>query len=207
MELPFRQKGDELLRPGAMLEMRERFRRHAKTNDLTTVMAYAFDRRTRMLPFVHIDKRMTPAGVRGIGSAFLDAGFPKTRIVLELWNRKFAPSLARLDGRIPDLFLLSSMGIHSERMKELLADVCTMDPAQRPLVIAGGPHAWYMPWDVFGADPRAPGAADLAYFTGLLDSGAHTQASLGVLAAQVDLNTQSVELLGLASTGIEYTPA
>ena len=53
----------------------------------------------------------------------------------------------------------------------------------------------------------APGAADLAYFTGLLDSGAHTQASLGVLAAQVDLNTQSVELLGLASTGIEYTPA
>jgi hypothetical protein len=74
MELPFRQKGDELLRPGEMLAMRERFRRHAKTNDLTTVMAYAFDRRTRMLPFVHIDKRMTPAGVRGIGSAFLDAG-------------------------------------------------------------------------------------------------------------------------------------
>lgn len=53
----------------------------------------------------------------------------------------------------------------------------------------------------------APGAADLAYFTGLLDSGAYTQASLGALAAQVDLNTQSVELLGLASTGLEYTPA
>ena len=162
MELPFRQKGDELLRPGEMLAMRERFRRHAKTNDLTTVMAYAFDRRTRMLPFVHIDKRMTPAGVRGIGSAFLDAGFEKTRIVLQLWKRKFAPSLARLDGRIPDLFLLSSMGIHSERMKELLGDVCRIGPAERPLVIAGGPHAWYMPWDVFGADPRTPGAADVA---------------------------------------------
>jgi len=162
MELPFRTKGDELLRPGAMLEMRERFRRHAKTNDLVTVAAYAFDQRTRMLPFVHVDKRMAPAGVRGIGSAFLDAGFEKTRIVLQAWKRKFAPSLARLDGRIPDLFLLSSMGIHSERMKGLLEDVCRIAPGERPLVIAGGPHAWYMPWDVFGADPKTPGAADLA---------------------------------------------
>ncbi len=162
MELPFRTKGDELLRPGAMLEMRERFQRHAKTNDLVTVAAYAFDRRTRMLPFVHADTRMSPAGVRGIGSAFLDAGFEKTRIVLQAWKRRFAPSLARLDGRIPDLFLLSSMSIHSERMKELLGDVCRIDPAERPLVIAGGPHAWYMPWDVFGADPQTPGAADLA---------------------------------------------
>src|SRR5439155_5308384 len=47
MELPFRPKGDELLRPGAMLAVRDRLRRHAKGNDLASVAAYAFDHRTR----------------------------------------------------------------------------------------------------------------------------------------------------------------
>jgi len=162
MELPFRPKGDELLRPGEMLAMRERLRRHAKDHDLATVLAYAFDHRTRMLPFVHVDKRMSPAGVRGVGAALVDAGFEKTRIVLQTWNRNFAPSLARLDGRIPDLFLVSSMGIHSERMKDLVEDVCRIAPAERPLVIVGGPHAWYLPWDCFGDDSKSRAGADLA---------------------------------------------
>lgn len=162
MELPFRPKGDELLRPGAMLAMRERLRQHARVHDLSSVAVAAFDHRTRMLPFVHVDRRMSPAGVRGIGAALLDAGFQKTRVVLQTWNRRFAPSLARLDGRIPDLFMVSSMGIHSERMKELLSDVCRIDAGERPLVIAGGPHVWYTPWDVFSADPAAPAGADLA---------------------------------------------
>lgn len=162
MELPFRTKGDELLRPGSMLAMRERLRAHAKTHDLVSVLAYAFDHRTRMLPFVLVDRRMSPAGVRGIGAALLDAGFEKTRIVLQTWKRRFSPSLARLDGRIPDLFMVSSMGIHSGRMKEMLKDVCRIDAAERPLVIAGGPHIWYSPWDAFSADPASPEGADVA---------------------------------------------
>ncbi len=162
MELPSRPRGDELLRPGSMLAMRERLRRHAQVQDLASVAAYAFDHRTRMLPFVHVDRRMSPAGVRGIGSALLDAGFQRTRIVLQTWNPKFAPSLARLDGRIPDLFMVSSMGIHAGRMKDLLKEVCRIDAAQRPLVIAGGPHVWYSPWDVFSAEPEPTGGADLA---------------------------------------------
>ena len=162
MELPFRSKGDETLRPGAMLAMRERLRQHAKVHDVVSVLAYAFDHRTRMLPFVLVDRRMSPAGVRGIGAALLDAGFAKTRIVLQTWKRKFAPSLARLDGRIPDLFMVSSMGIHSGRMKELVRDVCRIPAAERPLVIAGGPHVWYSPWDVFSADPAAPQGPDVA---------------------------------------------
>src|SRR5438552_1003702 len=135
MELPFRQKGDELLRPGAMLAVRERLRRHRRTHDLASVAAYAFDHRTRMLPFVMVDRRMSPAGVRGIGAALLDAGFEKTRIVLQTWKRNFAPSLARLDGRVPDMFMVSGMMIHSTRMKELVRDVCRIDAARRPLVI------------------------------------------------------------------------
>lgn len=49
-----------------------------------------------------------------------------------------------------------------------------------------------------------PGASDLALFTGLLDSGVFTQASLGVLAADTDLNAVAIGLMGLAETGLEY---
>ena len=50
----------------------------------------------------------------------------------------------------------------------------------------------------------APGAADLALFVSMLDSGAHTQGSLALLACQIDVNTRSVDLVGLADTGIEF---
>lgn len=51
---------------------------------------------------------------------------------------------------------------------------------------------------------HAPGADEVNYFTALLDSGAHTQASMGLLACQIEFNVGSVELVGLANTGIEY---
>ncbi len=50
----------------------------------------------------------------------------------------------------------------------------------------------------------APGAADLALYKGLLDSGAMSQAALGVLAADTSFNATNINLVGLASTGIEY---
>lgn len=53
----------------------------------------------------------------------------------------------------------------------------------------------------------SPDARSLAEFVGLLDSGVFTQASLALIAAQHPLNTQSVELVGLGATGIEFTPA
>jgi len=109
MELPRRNRGDELLQPGKLLALRQRLRNMACRHDLTSVIVCAFDHRTRMLPFIYADMRMVPAGVRAIGSAMLDAGFDKTRIVLQQWNRNFRPSQARLDGRIPDLFMVSSM--------------------------------------------------------------------------------------------------
>jgi len=51
----------------------------------------------------------------------------------------------------------------------------------------------------------APAPATLAQFTALLDSGAATQASLALLACQIDINTHSPELVGLATTGLAYT--
>ena len=81
MELPRRARGDELLRPGALLDLRQRLKRAARGHDLSSVIACAFDHRTRMLPFIYADMRMVPAGVRAIGAALADVGFAKTRIV------------------------------------------------------------------------------------------------------------------------------
>jgi len=52
----------------------------------------------------------------------------------------------------------------------------------------------------------APPVGDRDFYVGLLDSGTHTQASLGVLAADTALNTVNVNLVGLANSGLEYLP-
>src|SRR5437868_13926448 len=131
MELPRRPRGDELLKPGELLNIRRRLRLVAAKHDLASVIACAFDHRTRMLPFIFADTRMAPAGVRAIGSAMVDAGFEKTRIVLQQWNRGFRPSRMLLDGRVPDLFMVSSMGLHSQRCMELIRDARRIDAGRR----------------------------------------------------------------------------
>ena len=161
MELPRRARGDELLKPGELTRLRGRLRTVALDHDLASVIACAFDHRTRMLPFIFADTRMAPAGVRAIGSAMADVGFDKTRIVLQQWNRNFRPSRMQLDGRIPDLFMVSSMSLHSEECMDLIRDAYRIDPAHRPLIIAGGPHAVYEPYDLFSANPARPGSADV----------------------------------------------
>ncbi len=75
MELPRRTRGDELLKPGELVDIRKRLRNIAGKHDLATVIACAFDHRTRMLPFIYADTHMTPAGVRAIGAAFLSSAF------------------------------------------------------------------------------------------------------------------------------------
>ena len=162
MELPRRRRGDELLRPGELVDVRRRLRKIAGRHDLATVIAYAFDHRTRMLPFIYADMRMVPSGVRAVGSAMADSGFNKTRIVLQQWNRNFRPSQMRLDGRIPDLFMVSTMQLHGAKCKELIRDAWQIEPARRPLIVTGGPKMFYEPWDVFGSELSDPWGADVA---------------------------------------------
>ncbi len=145
-----------------MYAIRQRLRGLAARHDLTTVIACAFDHRTRILPFLYADQRMVPAGVRALGSALVDSGFDKTRIVLQQWNRNFDASQMRLDGRIPDLFLVSSMHLHSAECDRLIQDANRIEPAQRPLIIAGGPRIIYEPWQVFSPDADNPWGADVA---------------------------------------------
>jgi radical SAM superfamily enzyme YgiQ (UPF0313 family) len=162
MELPPRKCGDELLQPGEFTRVRNSLRKLAALHDLRTVIAYAFDPRTQMLPFLYADVVMAPAGVRAIGAAMVDSGFPKTRIVLQQWNRRFLPSQMRLEGQIPDLFMVSSMELHSAECDAMIQDACRIDPGRRPLIIAGGPRVIYEPWRVFSADHSNPWGADVA---------------------------------------------
>jgi serralysin len=46
----------------------------------------------------------------------------------------------------------------------------------------------------------------ILYWSTLLNQGAFTHASLAVMAADLDLNKQNINLIGLASSGLEYTP-
>jgi radical SAM superfamily enzyme YgiQ (UPF0313 family) len=168
MELPFRPPGDELLKPGELGETRRRLRAIAQAHDLTTAIVCAFDHRTRMLPFLYADTHMVPAGVRAVGSELVASGFEKTRIVLQQWNRRAEPTQIKIDGRTPELLLISSLQMHQAPCRELIRNACRIDPAHRPLIIVGGPQAIYEPWDVFSsAAPSAPPfvdpwAADLA---------------------------------------------
>jgi len=162
MELPSRAKGQILLAPGEMTDLRARLRKVAPQHDLTTVIACAFDHRTRILPFIYADMRMPPAGVRAIGSALVDSGFEKTRIVLQQWNKKFSPQQMRLDGRMPDLFCVSSMHLHGEECDRLIREANKIEPSKRPLIVAGGPRIIYEPWLVFSDDKKNPWGADVA---------------------------------------------
>ena len=145
-----------------MSDIRRRLRAVSSRHDLVTVIACAFDHRTRVLPFIYADMKMVPAGVLAVGSAMLDCGFDKTRIVLQQWNRNFRPQQMRLDGRIPDIFMVSSMHLHSTKCNEMIRDVYEMDASIRPLIIVGGPRVIYSPWEVFSADPNHPAGADVA---------------------------------------------
>lgn len=163
MEIPARAAGDRLVRPGEMVELRARVRRLASRGvAASAVVVCAYDHRTRMLPFLYADTWMAPAGPVAVGSALADAGFRETRVVLQQWSPRIRPSRMRLDGRLPDVLLVSSLQIHSAACEALLRDACRIEPARRPLIVAGGPKVIYEPWSVFSADPADAWGADVA---------------------------------------------
>jgi radical SAM superfamily enzyme YgiQ (UPF0313 family) len=163
MELAVRKGPDRFVAPGAYRALAARLRRHsAGLAEIPTVVLSAFDRRTRLLPFVIYDALMFPAGASAIANAVHQAGFARTRAVFELWNPNFKASRARLDGRALEMLLISSMQIHSQRALAAIRDASSLGEA-RPLIIAGGPKAIYEPyhlWSEPGA--RAPAGPDVA---------------------------------------------
>lgn len=52
--------------------------------NITSLVVSAFDRRTRMLPSVYIDRMIVPCGPRSIAGLLYNAGLEKTRMVYQL---------------------------------------------------------------------------------------------------------------------------
>lgn len=149
MELPSRPKNDRYTRPGQYRDLEQRLRKNAANADIPCLVAYAFDMRTRLGPFLFADMRLLTAGPRAVATALHEAGFTNTRVVLTQWNPKFRPSEAKLDGKSPQMLFVSSMQIHSAKAYELIADACKLGE-DRPLIFAGGAKAIYEAWDFFG---------------------------------------------------------
>lgn len=161
MELPIRAKDDIFLPDGQFARVTADVRRHTHCHDIGIVIAYAFDTRTRVLPFFLADRRMPPAGPRAIAAALTSAGFRRVRIVLQQWNPIFRPSQARIDGKPLDVLMVSSMQIHSEPAYGLVTDAWKLGE-NRPLIIAGGSKAIYEPHHFLGIGPGARIHADVA---------------------------------------------
>jgi radical SAM superfamily enzyme YgiQ (UPF0313 family) len=148
MELPKRARGDEFLPDGSYRRLAERLGKNPDHAEIRCLVVYCFDFRTRLLPFIYADRKMIPAGARAVAATLHEAGFTRTRIVLQQWNPSFRVRDALIDGRPPDVILLSAMQIHSDRMYEMIIDAHGMG-ANRPLIMCGGPKVIYEPEHVF----------------------------------------------------------
>jgi hypothetical protein len=133
--------------------------------DIPLVVLSAFDPSTRMLPFLFDDRRMVPIGARLIAGAVHQAGFHRSRSVFQLWNPNFRPSRARIDGRLLQMLLVSSMQLHSQRAAMAIRDAWTMGD-ERPLIIVGGPKAIYEPYHFWSIPEPGPRVAPDVAVTG-----------------------------------------
>ena len=160
MELPRRPRGDEYTKPGRYQELQTRVRRGVAGKDVPVLFVNAFDRRTRLGPFVFVDKKLIPGAPIAVASALAAAGFENSRVVLQQWNPHIRPSQARIGSKPPELLLVSSMQIHSASAYRLIDDAYKLGE-HRPLILAGGAKAIYEPWDFFGLGPDVRQGADV----------------------------------------------
>ena len=160
MELPSRPRNDRYTRPGEYRALEQRLRSRPETATIPVLVCYAFDYRTRLGPFLFIDKRLLTAGPRAIAAALYQAGFTRQRMVQRQWSPNVQPSAARLDGEPPHMLFVSSMQIHSASAYELIADAYRLGE-DRPLILAGGAKAIYQPWDFFCFGPGGRYSADV----------------------------------------------
>lgn len=159
MELPRRNKDDVYLPDGSLTNIIRSLRGRSAHHDLAIGIVYAFDFRTRMLPYWYADKRMAPCSVRTLGDCLNAAGFRNLRIVLQQWTPNFTPSRARLGGQPLDVLMVSAMQVHAEPAYDIVRDAIRMGP-DRPLILAGGPKAIYEPVDFFDLGPEPAVGAD-----------------------------------------------
>ncbi len=159
MELPRRDRNDVFLPDGAFRRATEILRRAAAAHELRIGIVYAFDFRTRMLPYWYADARMAPCSVRTLADVLNACGFRHIRVILQQWTPDFRPSAAEIHGEPLDILLVSAMQVHAEPAYDLIRDAHHQG-ASRPLILAGGPKAIYEPTDYFELGPAAGVGAD-----------------------------------------------
>jgi len=160
VELSQRNGDDRFLQPGQYRSLEMTLRARTQLAQVRPLVISAFDRSTRMLPFVHFDWYMVPCGPRSIAAALYNVGLEKTRFVFQLWNPNVRPSEARIDGTSVDVLLVSSLQVHSAAAYRLVEDGWALGD-HRPLIIVGGPKACYEPFDYFGLGPNGQVGADV----------------------------------------------
>jgi radical SAM superfamily enzyme YgiQ (UPF0313 family) len=153
MELPIRSDADRFVPPGQFRRNADELRTRYQNSETSTLIVSAFDARTRMLPFIMWDRQIVPAGGRAVSAALAAAGFVRQRLVNQAWTPNIRPSTAKIDGKSPEMLLISAMQIHSAPAYRMIADAHRMGE-DRPLIIVGGPKAIYQPWEYFGFDEQ-----------------------------------------------------
>ncbi|MEZ0309996.1 MAG: matrixin, partial [Ramlibacter sp.] len=69
---------------------------------------------------------------------------------------------------------------------------------------AGASHAAVVDLLYLNVAGIHPDAGTAAYYTGLLDAGTYTPATLGILAADTSFNASNINLTGLSQTGLLF---
>ena len=67
------------------------------------------------------------AGARSVAGALYQAGFTNTRAVFQLWTPNFRPSQARLGGKPLEMFLVSTMQMHTQTAYDAIRDAWEHD--------------------------------------------------------------------------------
>src|SRR5256885_797556 len=137
MELASRPKNDRYARGGWYTELERGLRANPDVRDISALVCYAFDFRTRLGPFLFADMRVLTAGPGAVGAALHTSGSTKTRVVMRQWTPNSRADRARIDGQPPQMLLVSSMQIHSASAYEMITDAHKLGD-ERPFILAGG---------------------------------------------------------------------
>src|SRR3954471_1230665 len=166
MELNIRKGNDKFVPAGAYRALEARLReRSAELAEVPTAVLACFDRSTRLLPFVLYDSAIFPSGARNVAGALYQAGFTNTRAVFQLWTPNFRPSQARLGGKPLEMFMVSTMQMHTQMAFDAIRDAWRMGD-HRPLILVGGPKTFHEPYHFWPIPTRDGCVAPDAVVTG-----------------------------------------
>lgn len=138
--------------------------------------------------------------------------FTDRSVALDLAASQSAGKAARLIGALLDTRMLTP------EVSGIAIDFFDDGMAQQNVAQLILNHPVYLQWAGSGSHvalvttlfrniaSQAPTTAELQYYTGLLERGELSQAQLAVMAAESSFNESNIDLVGLQTTGLTFTP-